>query len=296
MKLQYLLMGFIVLSGLSVVDAVAAPVLVDTKWLAKRLNDPNIVVVDMNDETQYLRFHLPGAINFPYRTLVKMDKKKKIPVRLDDKELLARLGRFGIKRDQYVVIYDDMGGLNAGRLFWELERIGHPKVSVLNGGLVTWILEGRKVTNEIKKRRPVVYRAKGKGRANEARFNDVTQASKTGTSLLLDVRTDQEYLGNPKKPRTGHIPGAQWWPWDRTVDLGRGFTRRDEQALNKTLKQAGVKDKKTPIITYCRSGHRAAQAYLTLRSLGYENVKLYANSMNEYGSIKTAPLKKGSRP
>ena len=50
------------------------------------------------------------------------------------------------------------------------------------------------------------------------------------------------------------------------------------------------------MIAYCRSGHRAAHAYLTLRNLGYENVKVYANSMNEYAVTRDAPLKQGKAP
>lgn len=64
---------------------------------------------------------------------------------IGDEPLYRLLGGLGIGAETQVVVYDDVGGLNAGRLFWELARIGHPGVSVLNGGLVEWILEGRSV-------------------------------------------------------------------------------------------------------------------------------------------------------
>ena len=122
----------LVLSTLAV-PAMAAPVLVDTKWLAGNMGKQNIVVVDMAaDETQYDRFHLPGAIYMPYYAIVKPRKKDRVTLPLTDRELSVRLGQFGIKREHHIVIYDDMGGLNAGRLFWALERIGHPQVSVLD--------------------------------------------------------------------------------------------------------------------------------------------------------------------
>lgn len=296
MNPRYFLLVFAIWAGLVSFSTQAAPVYVDTQWVAKHLDDPKAMVVDVSDEIQYMRFHIPGAVHLPYPALLVMDKKKKIPVRLTDKELYARLGRFGVKRDHHVVIYDDMGGLNAGRLFWELERIGHEKVSVLDGGVVTWILQGLKVTNKPTKPHPVTYRAQGLGRANEAGLEDVTQASKNGASVLLDVRTDQEYIGHPKQPRSGHVPGARWWPWDQSVDFEHGFVRRNEPAIVKSLEQVGVKDKQARIIAYCQSGHRAAQSYMVLRSLGYENVKIYTNSMNEYAAIKSAPLKRGKQP
>jgi thiosulfate/3-mercaptopyruvate sulfurtransferase len=116
-------------------SANAAPVFVNGAWLEQHLSAPNLVLVDMSDDdTQYLRFHLPGAVRLPYDVLVKERKPVKVKVRIDDTELLNVLERLGISHDSHVVIYDDMGGLLAARLFWELERIGHPEVSVLDGG------------------------------------------------------------------------------------------------------------------------------------------------------------------
>ncbi|MEK7262357.1 MAG: rhodanese-like domain-containing protein [Pseudomonadota bacterium] len=276
--------------------APAAPVFVDGAWLEKRLTNSKIVIVDMSeDDNQYLRFHLPGAVRLPYDVLVKERKNDKVKVRLDDAELGRVLGRLGVTRDSQVVIYDDMGGLNAARLFWELERIGHREASVLDGGLVQWILDGRKVVNTPVKRAPTTYQAAAGGRVNEATLVDVRETVDKRAALLLDVRTEEEYVGESKKPRTGHIPGARFWPWDLAVDFDRGFVRRDDAALKKSLGQVGA-DPNVPVIAYCRSGHRAAHAYLTLRNLGYENVKVYANSMNEYAATRDAPLKQGRVP
>ncbi len=276
--------------------AQAAPAFVDGAWLEKQLTNAKVVIVDMSeDDNQYLRFHLPGAVRLPYDVLVKERKPDKVKVRLDDADLMRVLGRLGIARDSQVVIYDDMGGLNAARLFWELERIGHREASVLDGGLVRWILDGRKVVNTPAKRAPTTYQAVAGGRANEAMLADMREAAGKRAALLLDVRTEEEYVGEPKKPRTGHVPGARLWPWDLAVDFDRGFVRRDEAALKKSLGQVGA-DPNVPVIAYCRSGHRAAHAYLTLRNLGYENVKVYANSMNEYAVTRDAPLKQGKTP
>ncbi len=287
--------------------AAAAPVLVDGDWLSARLTDPDIVIVDMSsDDTQYLRFHLPGAVRLPYEAIVK-DKRVVPPgcvtpeciqrapaykVRLDDRELAAVLGRIGISRRHHVVIYDDIGGLNAGRLFWELERIGHPSVSVLDGGLVSWILQGRKVVNNSQPRLPSVYAIDGAGRRNEAQLADV----RPGNGTLLDTRSDEEYAGDLRYPRTGHVPGARWLNWEDTVNWAQGFRRKPESELRQKLAQLGVTKTADAVIAYCRSGHRAAQMYLTLRSLGFSNVRLYANSMNEYGLKADAPLKLGPAP
>ncbi len=298
-------------------SASAAPVFVDGAWLEQQLSAPKLVIVDMSDDdTQYLRFHLPGAVRLPYDVLVKERQPDnfagskigqraeragpsagghKVKVRIDDTELLKVLGRLGITRDSHVVIYDDLGGLHAARLFWELERIGHPEVSVLDGGLVKWILDGRRVVNAPAPRKAVTYGRRGVGRDNEAGLRDVQQALEKRSTRLLDVRTDEEYTGEPKKPRTGHIPGARLWPWDLAVDFERGFVRRDDATLRKALAQVDTGPDRT-VIAYCRSGHRAAHTYLTMRALGFEHVKLYANSMNEYSLAPAAPIKQGKEP
>ncbi|UCH53696.1 MAG: sulfurtransferase [Pseudomonadota bacterium] len=311
---------FLAIAGFSLPAAAVAP-FVEGRWLEKHLNDARLAIVDMSDEGQYQRFHLPGAIRLPYQALVKRrliaatDEKTKngagkmksastaapvdkpaIPVRLDNAELAKLLGQLGITRDKYVVIYDDVGGLNAGRLFWELERIGHPKVSVLEGGLVKWILEGRKVVNNAPLPRPTAYTLGEGGRDNEAQIDDVQRAAATRDALLLDVRTPEEYLGAPNKPRTGHVVGAQFWPWEQALNIPKGFTRADESALRQSLARVGVRERERPVILYCQSGHRAAQTYLTLRSLGFDNVRLYANSMNEYALLPDRPLKQGAKP
>jgi thiosulfate/3-mercaptopyruvate sulfurtransferase len=165
-------------------------------------------------------------------------------------------------------------------------------VSVLDGGLVSWILQGRKVVNNSKPRLPVAYVIDGAGRRNEAQLADV----RTGNGALLDTRSEEEYVGDPRYRRTGHVPGARWLNWEDTVSWEQGFRRQPEEALRAKLAKLGVANPQQPVIAYCRSGHRAAQMYLTLRSLGFSDVRLYANSMNEYGLKPDAPLKLGPAP
>jgi thiosulfate/3-mercaptopyruvate sulfurtransferase len=162
--------------------------------------------------------------------------------------------------------------------------------------LVKWILEGRKVVNNAPAPKPVVYELAGEGRANEASLVDVKNAILNRSTVLLDTRTHEEYVGAPKNPRTGHIPGARLWPWEQGVDMAKGFVRTGEAALKKSLAAVGVKNSKTPILAYCTSGQRAAQAYATLRSLGFDNVQVYASSLNEYELDSGNPLKQGARP
>jgi len=114
--------------------------------------------------------------------------------------------------------------------------------------------------------------------------------------VLLDVRTLEEYQGNPRIPRSGHIPKAKWWPWDDTVALKKGFTIKSRKVLDMSLEKLGIDGRDVPLVTYCQTGHRAAQAYLVLRHLGFNNIRLYDGSMAEYTQRRGAALVKGVRP
>lgn len=277
--------------------AQAAPVLVESAWLEQHLQDKNVVVVDMtDDDLQYTRFHLPGAVRLAYHELLIARGAGKPPARLEDGQFVALLGRLGITRDSHVVIYDDVGGLNAGRLFLELERLRHPAVSVLDGGLVKWILEGRRVDNVPHLRMSASYRPGKAQRANLATLAEVRQASAQAAPVLLDVRSRDEYTGSPKEKRSGHIPGARWWPWEQAINMENGFAFRTAGSLEASLGKSGLSDKRAPVILYCRSGHRASQSYLALRHLGFENVRVHAGSMLEYALDAAAALTRGMVP
>lgn len=270
---------------------IAAQNLVETDWLEKKLGSDNIVLIDMSDGLQYQRFHLPGAINLPYEYLVK--SRNKVSVSVGQNQIIKLLGQIGITQQTHVVVYDDTGGLNASRLLWELEQLGHPEMSLLNGGLVKWIREGRKVSYQVPVFRPATYTPKKMGNGAVASLEDIVHNKK---GLLLDVRTPEEFIGNPKYPRSGHIPGASHWQWNQALNVDKGFTLHDPSFLKQELSKVGLIDKQQAVIVYCRSGHRAAHTYFTLRQLGFENVKLYDGSMKEYERRKDLPLKIGKEP
>lgn len=270
--------------------------LIDGDWLQKNMNSSSIRLIDMSDDTQYQRFHIPGATHLPYSAINKRNKKG-VSLSVGKDHIIKILGLLGIQQKHHVVIYDDMGGLHASRLFWELEKLGHKNISILNGGLVKWILSGKKVTAVIKNVKTVQYIADIKsGRNNVATIEEILKSKFNNKNILLDVRSKDEYVGHPRNPRGGHIPKAKWWEWSQAVNFEDAFKMQDNANLKKQLQQMGVAKTDTPITLYCQSAHRASQSYFTLRQLGYKNVKIYDGSMSEYSKIKSAPLKKGLTP
>jgi thiosulfate/3-mercaptopyruvate sulfurtransferase len=275
----------------------AEPVLVTTDWVADHLNDSDVVLLDMSvDPTQYRRFHLPGARYLPYDLLVKKGRDE-VSRGIPDQTLFKLLGRTGISPRDHVVIYDDFAGLQAGRLFWELERVGHPRVSVMDGGLVRWILERRKVVAEVPPAKTVSYApAPSSGRENEIDLTGVEAAVSEPGVVLLDVRTPEEYRGEPRERRSGHIPGARLWPWEQAVDFNHGFSLKPARQILSSLRTVGIEDKQADLVLYCRTGHRVGQTYMTLRHLGFDRLRLYDGSMAEYARFSRLPVRKGDAP
>lgn len=270
--------------------------LVDVNWLDNNLTSSTVRLIDMSDDTQFQRFHIPGATHLPYSAINRRNKQG-VSLSVGPAHIIKILGLLGIKASDHVVIYDDMGGLHAARLFWELEKIGHKNISILNGGLVKWILSGKKVTAEVKNIAATKYIASTKsGRNNVVTLDEILNTQFNDKNILLDVRSKDEYVGHPRNPRGGHIPNARWWEWSQSVNFEDAFKMQKAAVLKKQLQQLGVNSNKTPITLYCQSAHRAAQSYFTLRQLGYENVKVYDGSMSEYSKVKSAPLKKGLTP
>jgi len=295
MKKLYTALFILLFVNLTAVQA--ADTLVDTKWLKNNINNDNIVLIDMSDATQYQRFHINKAISVPYHVLNKK-LKNKVSLSIGSQNIAKLLGVLGISPSTHVVIYDDIGGLHAGRLFWELERLNHKNVSILDGGLVKWILEGNPVTaKNFKPARKVNYPI---GKLDSsfalATIKDVHPESRDKNTLLIDVRTKEEYIGSVKARRSGHIPGAKLWSWDNSINFDDQFKFKAAKTLKSELAKLGLKDPSQPVVLYCRSAHRASQSYITLRSLGFNKVKVYDGSMKEYGITANAPLTKGKKP
>lgn len=276
--------------------AFSSSFLVDINWLQKNINSSSVRLIDMSDDTQYQRFHIPGAIHLPYNA-INTQTKMGVSLSAGKNHLIKVLGLLGIQSNHHVVIYDDMGGLHASRLFWELEKIGHKNISLLNGGLVKWILAGKKVTADLKNVKPVQYIASSKnGWDNTATIDDILNGKFNSKNILLDVRSKEEYAGHPRDPRSGHIPKAKSWEWSQAVSFEIAFKMKNKTTIKNQLQQIGISKLNTPVTLYCQSAHRASHTYFTLRQLGYKKVKIYDGSMSEYSKYKSAPLKKGLTP
>lgn len=81
----------------------------------------------------------------------------------------------------------------------------------------------------------------------------------------------------------GHVPGAVHLEWLVGVDFERNGKFKSKAELDALVTgELGLRKDK-PVITYCQRGIRAAHsAFMLQEVLGFENVKIYEDSMLEY--------------
>ena len=125
----------------------AKEVLVTTGWLAEHLNDPGLVVAEVDENPDlYDEGHIPGAVKLHWRE----DLQDAVERDLIEKDAFEQLmGRLGIANDTSLVLYGDKNNWFAAYAYWYLKIYGHQDVRILNGGRQKWIDEGRELSTDV---------------------------------------------------------------------------------------------------------------------------------------------------
>jgi len=264
--------------------------LIETQQVAQLLSSAQLRLLDARPLEEYRLGHLPGAVNlFALETDDLEANRRGFPILPERAERL--LQGAGINSNSQVVIYDDQGNRFAARVFYVLEFFGHSHVQVLNGGIKKWQSEGLPLTTDS----PTVRPGDFKPQANSAMIATaqwVNARLKDANLKLLDARSVAEYKGEKiQGPRGGHIPGAINLEWTRVVVSGPIKTFLDAPALEKLFSDAQVSPSQE-VVTYCQVGMRAANLYFALRLLGYEHVRLYDGSWEDWSTTPDLPVEK----
>ncbi len=274
-------------------------VLVTTDWVAAHLNDPNIRIVESNeDQLLYPSGHIPGAVQVDWAADLNDPLRRDY---LHREGFEALMSRIGATKDTTIVFYGDKNNWWATYAFWVFQLFGHTNAKVMDGGRLKWEKENRELTREVPSYPATSYSAPERDDNKIRIFRDEVLKKLGGGTKLVDVRSPQEFSGErthmPEYPqegvlRGGHIPGAKNVPWARAANPEDGtFKTADE--LKAIYEQEQGLSKSDDVIAYCRIGERSSHTWFVLTHLlGYPNVRNYDGSWTEWGNSVNVPVER----
>jgi thiosulfate/3-mercaptopyruvate sulfurtransferase len=270
--------------------------------LATHLGEDDWAIIDCRfelaepgwGEAAYRAGHVPGAVYAHLDrdlsgTTTGKNGRHPLP---DPTRFVEKLGRWGIRRNVQVVVYDQDAGLYAGRLWWLLRAFGHEQVALLNGGYAKWIAERRPIRAGDERRPPRLF----DGNPQPGRYvtvDDILRLASDTAYHVIDVRAPERFRGEvePIDPVAGHIPGAT----NRfsRLNMNEDGTILPPEVLRRQFTQllAGVPSQNT--VFYCGSGVFSCHSLLALAYAGLEPGRLYNGSWSEWCQDPSRPVATG---
>lgn len=274
-------------------------VLVSTEWVAERLGDPQVRIVESDEDLLlYETGHIPGAVKVDW---VNDLNDPLVRDYISRSALETLLRSKGINKHTTIVLYGDKNNWWAAYAFWVFRLFGLENLRLMDGGRARWAEEGRPLVTDVPTYPPGnIVVGERNDKAIRA-FRDEVLAHQRRGGKLVDVRSPEEYRGerlhmaeypNEGALRGGHIPGAKSIPWARAVDPAT-HTFRPASELRTLYEQENGLGRDQDTVVYCRIGERSSHTWFALTYLlGFNRVKNYDGSWTEWGNGVGLPIEK----
>lgn len=271
--------------------------LVTAEWLHGHINDPDLVVLDATvqiDFTEngeiiissgrdgYEQGHIPMA-GFADLTNDLVDTSSNYPYAIPTPEKFANaMAALGVGDKSRVVLYASNFSAWAARVWWMLRWIGFDNAAVLDGGLSAWTAAGYPISTQVASRgretlsvalRPNVI----------AERDEVFAAISDDKIMLIDAMPAAHYRGEMVMyGRAGHIPTA--------INIPTVFAEDGRFLTDEVLENMHPVGRDTRVITYCGGGISASANAFAMHRLGFTDVAVYMNSLDEWAADPANPL------
>ena len=259
---------------------------VSVDWLHDNLNADNLIVLDgtINKVFDTKQNQIPNARFFDIKKKFS-DVSNPFPSAFPSAEQFQKEARnLGINNDSAIVVYDDKGIYSSARVWWMFKAFGYQNVAVLDGGFPEWRRSGYPTEPM-----SVYIRDKGSFSADLQPkymkfFNDVKNASKNKTNIIIDARSQDRFNCVEPEPRLGlrkgTIPHSVNLPF---TDLFQNGVLKSKKDIAKAFYM--VANKNDAVIFSCGSGLTACVLALGADISGYKNISVYDGSWTEWGTL-----------
>lgn len=280
--------------------------LVESDWLHANLEGDGLVVIEVrtklgkSSREAYLKGHIPNAVWTDYPGPWRTTRDGVGGVISEADKLEAYLSDLGVSNESTVVIVPE--GSNsldfgqAARLYWTFKTLGHDAVAILNGGFRGWVADpARPVATGPVTLEPEFFEVALRG---DDRINTGEVAAKISKAVLIDSRPLDQFAGREKHKDAkayGRLPGAR--SLDQALFYDAASNRLKPHAELKRIAARVVADRDAKIVAYCNTGHWAATSWFVLSEvLGYENVRMYDESMVGWTQDPSRPIEDDRTP
>ena len=255
--------------------------LISTLDLNSIRNNNDILIVDTRSFGEYSKGHIVGAVNLDLFAFHWFDTTPD-GIASFNNQVQKLLSFVGVSSEKKVIFYDDVSGMLAARGVWMLLYFSHQNVLMLDGGIKKWQKENLPIETKPNRFQPSVF----SGKINSNLISGFEYIRDNLNRLtVIDARSPDEYNGKTiRAAQIGHIPNSINVDWNQNLyDDGTFKNNSDLSKLYDIPKNA-------EIVTYCQGAYRAANSFLALKRLGFENVRVYLGSWGEWGNQLDLPV------
>lgn len=272
------------------------PSLVSAAWVAERLDRPDVVLLEVDEEAALHHWsHVPGAGFVDW-----LDTRRALlqagPAGTAAFEQL--MSQRGVRPGDDVVLYGDSANRYASGVLWLLRLHGHRSLRLLDGGRSAWLAQGLPMTDQETVRPPTDYRAGAPDPTVRATRDDLLRqlAEPAAEDVVVDCRTAAEFTGLSGGPDgtgdlcagRGHVPGAVNVPADDLLAEGGALLPAPE--LAGVVADFGLRADQR-ITAYCHTSDRSCLVWFALTAvLGFPSVRVYDGGWREYGHLLGVPV------
>lgn len=284
--------------SMGVAQAERPDFLVDSTWVEDHIDDPNLVILEVRYyPSRYFSVgHIPGARQV--QRFMDLGDNHGVPImRYPSMEAFQEtLRRWGVNDDSLIVIYDDSRTALASRVYFLLDLYGFAmdRVKIMDGATSEW-----EAFNDLSTQAPDV--TPGTVTLQSARAGVVIEwtdiyrdvySLRDPNIVLLDARPERHYTGDVMvgAVRSGHIPGAI------NIEGLLGTTGQKWRSLDEIAEMYAEIPKGATLYVYCHDGFRNTLAYIQLKALGYQDVRLYNGGWAHWGNELSLPVVLGPDP